>query len=440
MSASACSASSIRNFAWDGERLYADDDLRPARAPPRGCAARAAVVAGRRRRAGGSSATRSGINKLFWARDADGRVVVAARPGALVADGHARSTRSARSRAARSIDLDRAAATPAEQSLGPGRAGSRPSSEAASRRSGARSARRSTATSPRSRPRTLARRRLRLPLRRPRQLRHRRARPEHFPEPVAVSFDLDAARRGASEDRPTAERLAARLGMPLLEATVTGDELLAHARHRARRGHRLARLQRPRRDWSTPRSPTASRAAGGGRAAARLHRRPGQRVPGRLPARALPRRDLLRAPPARRRPRCAPAWCAASTPATARSGVFGAWGLRLVQPYAVAVDAYLALPEAASSPARPQGAALPRDLRRARSRPTSTSARRRAPRSAAGSRRRRARGLRRPRHRRGARCAGGSPSFTASTTRRSSIASSARGATERRCPRSGADR
>lgn len=49
---------------------------------------------------------------------------------------------------------------------------------------------------------------------------------EHFPRFTAISFDLERASGAASEDRETARRLAADLGVPLLEVTVTEDELL----------------------------------------------------------------------------------------------------------------------------------------------------------------------------------------------------------------------
>jgi asparagine synthetase B (glutamine-hydrolysing) len=49
---------------------------------------------------------------------------------------------------------------------------------------------------------------------------------EHFADLVAVSFDLRGPGRRASEDRRTAERLARELGLPLLDVTVTAEELL----------------------------------------------------------------------------------------------------------------------------------------------------------------------------------------------------------------------
>ena len=49
---------------------------------------------------------------------------------------------------------------------------------------------------------------------------------EHFRDVAAVSFDLQRANRHISEDRQVAERLARDLGLPLLAVTVTADELL----------------------------------------------------------------------------------------------------------------------------------------------------------------------------------------------------------------------
>ena len=49
---------------------------------------------------------------------------------------------------------------------------------------------------------------------------------EHFSDITAISFDLKRPSRAASEDRLTAERLASDLKMPLMDVTVTEDELL----------------------------------------------------------------------------------------------------------------------------------------------------------------------------------------------------------------------
>jgi asparagine synthetase B (glutamine-hydrolysing) len=50
---------------------------------------------------------------------------------------------------------------------------------------------------------------------------------QHFPNLSAVSFDLAQAGRPPSEDRTAAVNLARDLGMPLIEATVSPDELLS---------------------------------------------------------------------------------------------------------------------------------------------------------------------------------------------------------------------
>ena len=49
---------------------------------------------------------------------------------------------------------------------------------------------------------------------------------EHFSDVTAISFDLERPSAVASEDRRTAERLASNLNMPLMDVTVSEDELL----------------------------------------------------------------------------------------------------------------------------------------------------------------------------------------------------------------------
>ena len=75
------------NFAWDGSRLYDRSDFRPGSDLPVDLRGAAASVEG-----GLSSVWRLlrdplGINKLFWAEDAEGDILVAARPYLLVEAG-----------------------------------------------------------------------------------------------------------------------------------------------------------------------------------------------------------------------------------------------------------------------------------------------------------------------------------------------------------------
>jgi asparagine synthetase B (glutamine-hydrolysing) len=51
---------------------------------------------------------------------------------------------------------------------------------------------------------------------------------KHFADVVAVSFDLDRAGGGVSQDRRMAERLCNDLGLPLLDVTVSPEQLLGH--------------------------------------------------------------------------------------------------------------------------------------------------------------------------------------------------------------------
>jgi hypothetical protein len=108
------------NFAWDGSRLYDRSDFRPGNDLPVDLRGAAASVEG-----GLSSVWRLlrdplGINKLFWAEDAEGDILVAARPYLLVEAGH----RFEEIRAIPSgsvVDLLPDRPSPEEYSLVPGR-------------------------------------------------------------------------------------------------------------------------------------------------------------------------------------------------------------------------------------------------------------------------------------------------------------------------------
>lgn len=217
-----------RNFAWDGDRVYREADFEPGPDLPSGLRGAAAAV---RPGAGGTwRVVRDplGINKLFWAEEADGSVAVAARPRRLVDLGHPLERIWAVPRGC-VVDLDPAAAKPAQHSIVPARWSSRDRGpelnfQAAGRRL------RSTldgylAAVASSHPgakvfvclsggldsssvAALSR--------------------QHFGEVVGVSFDLRRRPGRPSEDRLTAQRLAGDLGMPLLEVTVTEEELFRH--------------------------------------------------------------------------------------------------------------------------------------------------------------------------------------------------------------------
>jgi asparagine synthetase B (glutamine-hydrolysing) len=169
---------------------------------------------------------------------------------------------------------------------------------------------------------------------------------QHFADLVAVSFDLERRARPASEDRVAAQRLARDLGMPLLEASVTEDQLLEHIDtvllegvdwrdfnvHAALVNAALAAAideALPTRDRRSPVIVLTGDLANEYLADYHEERYKGTTyyaLP-RLPIAAL-RRSLVRGLDTCNR----------------EVGVFAAWGLAVVQPYAAAADAYLRLP------------------------------------------------------------------------------------------------
>jgi asparagine synthetase B (glutamine-hydrolysing) len=213
------------NFAWDGRRLY---DAASLAGPAVPYDLRGAAAYVQRDGMGGRRILRDplGINKLFWARDANGDVVVAARPRKLVDDGYPFAEIHAIPRGS-VFDLAPARSKPIRHSIVPeawrsstrDRATDVPSvaREIRSKLEGYISAVATTHPGARvfvclsggldsSGIAALACR--------------------YFPQLVAVSFDLRRPGRQESEDRRTAALLARDLGLPLLEATVSEDELL----------------------------------------------------------------------------------------------------------------------------------------------------------------------------------------------------------------------
>jgi asparagine synthetase B (glutamine-hydrolysing) len=211
------------NFAWNGSGIYDRSDFRPGTSIPADLRGAAASV-----EPGSSGAWRFlrdplGINKLFWAENVQGDILVAARPYLLVEAGH----RFEEIRAISSggvVDLLPDRQSPEEYSLVPGSwfASQKPiGMESIARRI------RITldsylsalaATFPRAEVfvclsggldstgiAVLVR--------------------DHFPNAVAVSFDLQRPGGRVSEDRRVAERLARDLDLPLLEADATEDQL-----------------------------------------------------------------------------------------------------------------------------------------------------------------------------------------------------------------------
>jgi asparagine synthetase B (glutamine-hydrolysing) len=336
-------------FGWDGARLRHAEDLGPDRVEARALRSlRGAAACVQPGDGGRWRVLRDplGINKLFWCRDDDGRPVLAARPRRLVDRGHPFARIRAVPRGcvadlgparpepeAASILPTEWAAAQGDPGLGVEEAGRRirrsldaylgalaaadPSAPAFVCLSGGLDSSGIAA----------------LALR-------------HFPALVAVSFDL--RRRGgagASEDRLVARRLARELGMPLLEATVGEEELLEP----------LDTVLVEAVDWRdfNVHAGLVNAALAACIAAAEPAARRG---PALVITGDLHNELLVDYHPERYRgrthydlPRLAPHVLRASLVAGLDTshrevGVFAAWGLSVVQPYAVAVDAYLALP------------------------------------------------------------------------------------------------
>lgn len=177
----------------------------------------------------------------------------------------------------------------------------------------------------------------------------------HFSDVTAVSFDLDRGDAPPSADRRGAERLAADLGLALLAVTVTEEELLegldmallegidwrdfnVHAAlvnvalGRGIAAHAAARGTTPAPDSPAPAAPLVLTGDLANEFICDYHAetyggRTYYALP-RLPPATL-QRTLVRGVETSHR----------------ETGPFAAWGLRLIQPYAPAVDHYLALPE-----------------------------------------------------------------------------------------------
>ncbi len=213
------------NFAWDGSRLYDRSDFQPGSDLPLNLSGAAASI-----EAGPSGAWRLlrdplGINKLFWAEDAEGNTLVAARPYLLIAAG-IRFEEIRAVPAGSVVDLLPGSSSPEQHSLVPNfwYAPEDPTGAEVE----------------------ILARKIRTTLDRylsALAVAHPQAEVfvclsggldstgiavlvrEHFPNAVAVSFDLRGPGSGASEDRRVAERLAGDLGLPLLKADATEDQL-----------------------------------------------------------------------------------------------------------------------------------------------------------------------------------------------------------------------
>lgn len=337
------------NFAWDGYTLYDQSDFRVELDPPYGLRGAAASV-----QSGADGTWRIlrdplGINKLFWARDGarngDGDVAVAARPRRLVDEGwpfeHVRAVPYGCV-----LDLRPDAPAPVWRSLVPDawfsadRAGE-DGIEAIGRRIRVvldRYLAALAAAYPAAQVfvclsggldssgiAALARR--------------------HFTDAVAVSFDLTRPGGRTSEDRRTAEFLARDLDLPLLDVTVTEEELLGKLDTVLVEGIDW-------RDFNVHAGLVNAALADAVRRAARHHGGDGSTI---VLTGDLVNEFLVDYHPETYRggtyyglPRLSHGALRTSLvrgldTSHREVGVFGAWGLPVVQPYAAAVDEYLAL-------------------------------------------------------------------------------------------------
>jgi asparagine synthetase B (glutamine-hydrolysing) len=167
---------------------------------------------------------------------------------------------------------------------------------------------------------------------------------EVFPSVVAVSFDLRRPSGALSEDRVAGARVAADLALPLLDVTVTGEDLLDHLDSVLVEGI----------DWRDFNVHAALVNAALAEAIAESGTKQDSAIvlTGDLANEFLVdyEPESYRGTTYYRLPRLRPVALRASLvrgldTCNREIGVFAAYGLRVVQPYAVAVDAYLSLPE-----------------------------------------------------------------------------------------------
>jgi asparagine synthetase B (glutamine-hydrolysing) len=334
-------------FAWNGERLYERSDFCANSQVPSelwGAAAVAVEDGGGRWRI---LRDPLGLNKLFWARLGDA-VLIAARPRRLVDEGCAFGDIQAVPRGC-VLDFGSSASEPVQHSM---RESLRPGPE-----EGRAASVETIATEIR---RVLHKYMAAIAARHPAAQVFvclsggldssgiaALAR-EHFANVVAASFDLARPGGPASEDRRTAERLARDLGIPFLGATPTEDALFTALDTVLVEGI----------DWrdfnvhaalvNAALAAAIAEAVGGSETGSSVLVLTGD----------LANEFLVDYHPEAYRggtyytlPKLEATALRASLVHGLDSchrevGIFQAWGLSLVQPYAVAVDGYLALPEA----------------------------------------------------------------------------------------------
>ena len=166
---------------------------------------------------------------------------------------------------------------------------------------------------------------------------------EHFHDVVAVSFDLHRDGASPSEDRVAAERLARDVAMPLECVTVTDDALL----------EAMDMVLVEAIDWRDFNVHAALVSAALARGIAGMRAGPSLVLTGDVPNEYLVdyHAEMYRGRAYYSLPKLAPPALRAALvrgleTAHREVGPFQAWGLPVVQPYAVVVDQYMALPPA----------------------------------------------------------------------------------------------
>jgi asparagine synthetase B (glutamine-hydrolysing) len=335
-----------RNVAWDGTRLYRDDDFRAYTPVPYRLRGAATSVRPGPRDSWRILRDPLGLNKLFWACGEDGCVDMAARPRTLIDAGHSLDEISAVPRGC-VVDLTADDAQPVPDSIIPGAWFSSRGTPTLGMEEAGREIR--------SR---LERYMAALAVAYPSSpvfvclsggldssgitaIAH-----EHFPQAVAVSFDLiRPGKRAASQDRVIAQRLARDLDMPLLEASVSEDQLFANIDTVLVEGIDW-------RDFNVHAAlvNAALAAAIDETSMARESATPAMVLTGDLANEFLidyqpeQYKDMTYYELPRLRGAALRASLVRGLDTCHREvGVFAAWGLSVVQPYAVAADAYLAL-------------------------------------------------------------------------------------------------
>jgi asparagine synthetase B (glutamine-hydrolysing) len=212
-------------LGWNGASTYVTEDASAGAPPP--ARLEGAAAAGQLLGGGGARIFRDrlGLGKLFWVRDREGTLVFAARPEHLVSAGHAFDDIMAMPRG-RIVVLDKSGRLVSEATVNPAASGRDIRWDLAE--TGAQIRRRLDAY--------VAAVAAAYPNRRPYLCLSGGldsstvavVAQRHFPALTAITFDLTCPGRRESEDRIAARRLAADLGLPMIESTVTVEKLLSY--------------------------------------------------------------------------------------------------------------------------------------------------------------------------------------------------------------------